>query len=142
MVQLLGLISFVLGSLEVGVLVGLVVGDVDGATVEDLVGQEVGVLVGLAVGDVDGATVGVLVGQEVGVFVGLAVGDVDGATVGVAVSQEVGLLVGLAVGDVDGATVGMIFFVLVRNHLHQLLVGSGIANIVKQIQKKFIKNYS
>ena len=81
-------------------------------------------------------------GQEVGVLVGLSAGDVDGATVGVAVGQEVGVLVGLSVGDVDGATVGVIPIVLVRNHLHQLLVGSGIANIVKQIQKKFIKNDS
>jgi len=74
--------------IPVGVLLGALVGDLDG--------EAVGELVGAVVGDVEGEAVGELVGVPV---VGDGVGEsVDG--------EAVGKLVGAAVGAIDGEAVG------------------------------------
>jgi hypothetical protein len=94
-------LGFVVG-LVVGAVVGAEVGLVVGLVVGAVVGAEVGLVVGLDVGAVVGAVVGFVVGVEVGRVVGAVVGLVVGAVVG----AEVGLVVGVVVGAVVGAVVG------------------------------------
>ena len=93
------------GLLDVGSLVGVVVGSYDGMPV---VGSRLGAaLVGLGLGRAEGTAVGCRVGLVDGEFVkntvGTGVGDLEGIRVG---AGTVWLGVGKRVGLVEGACVG------------------------------------
>jgi len=66
----------------------------------------VGVVLGDLLGDTDGAVVGMLESIIVGVALGDLLGDVDGAEVGMSESMTVGAVLGTNEGVTDGFLVG------------------------------------
>ena len=91
---------------DVGLLVGLAVGE--------LLGELLGLEVGLLLGDTEGLLVGFELGLEVGLWVGLLLGellgDTEGLDVGLLLGELLGLDVGPLLGPNEGLTVGSFAF--------------------------------
>lgn len=111
--------------LGVGLLVGEVVGEVDGAFVGEVVGEVDGSFVGEVVGETDGSLVGEVVGETDGSLVGEVVGDVDGKLDDKLVGEAVGALDGEVVGALDGKLVGELDGDFVGAKLGEFVDGRG-----------------
>ena len=129
---LLFILLWVLGLLELdsllekvgvtdGKALGLVLGDVDGTTVD----AELGSLLGLNLGDTDGKALGLTLGNVEGVIVGTELGSMLGEVLGAALGSSLGLkegdtdgiTLGLPLGNVEGSELGSVLWHLLGSSL-------------------------